>query len=226
VSAIGYAAFLEAKVGGHPDAGFRVDVDELPSFLFVWQAEIVQWALRKGRCAIFADTGLGKTGMQLAWAHAVAKRTQGRVLILAPLAVSAQTAREADRWGLPVAISRDGSEQDWIEWAAPVWYRATPGYPAGIRETDVLNVSHARDDRDERHLCPLQLGVIERAVRLYSNPGDVVLSPFGGIGSEGVGALRHGRRFVGIELKRSYFETACRNLQGAEGQLSLLSEAA
>jgi hypothetical protein len=114
--------------------------------------------------------------------------------------------------------------EEWIEWAAPVWYRAGDGYPGGIRETDVLNAAVAREDRDERHIAPLQLGVIERAVKLWSNPGDLVLSPFAGIGSEGYVALKHGRRFVGAELKQSYFETACRNLAAAEGQLSLLAE--
>lgn len=107
------------------------------------------------------------------------------------------------------------TQEEWIEWAAPVWYRATKAYPAGIRETDVMNVRQAREERDERHLCPLQLGVIERAVKLWSNPGDLVLSPFAGIGSEGVEALRHGRRFLGIELKPSYFDVACRNLRWA-----------
>lgn len=116
--------------------------------------------------------------------------------------------------------------EEWIEWAAPVWYRATASYPGGIRETDVLNAAVARDAPDERHIAPLQLGVIERAVKLWSNPGDLVMSPFAGIGSEGVGALRNNRRFVGVELKPSYFDTACRNLTAAEGQLSLLAEVA
>lgn len=116
--------------------------------------------------------------------------------------------------------------EEWIEWAAPVWYRATPNYPGGIRETDVLNAAVARDAPDERHIALLQLGVIERAVKLWSNPGDLVFSPFAGIGSEGVGALRNGRRFAGVELKPSYFATACRNLTTAEGQMSLLAEGA
>lgn len=126
----------------------------------------------------------------------------------------------SERYGNP-----DGwiTAEEWIEWAAPVWYRASEGYPGGIRETDVLNVAVARDDRDERHIAPLQLGVIERAVKLWSNPGDLVLSPFAGIGSEGYVALKHGRRFVGVELKQSYFDTACRNLTAAEGQMSLLA---
>jgi DNA modification methylase len=87
--------------------------------------------------------------------------------------------------------------EEWIEWAAPVWYRASEHYPGGIRETDVLNVSAARDEKDERHLCPLQLGVIERAVKLWSAPGEMVLSPFAGVGSEGFRALQLGRRFTG-----------------------------
>lgn len=114
--------------------------------------------------------------------------------------------------------------EEWIEWAAPVWYRAGDSYPGGIRETDVLNAQVARESRDERHIAPLQLGVIERAVKLWSNPGDLILSPFAGIGSEGYVALKQGRRFVGVELKESYFETACHNLLTAEGQLSLLAE--
>lgn len=108
--------------------------------------------------------------------------------------------------------------EEWIEWAAPVWYRAGPDYPGGIRETDVLNVSAARDERDERHLCPLQLGVIERAIKLWSAPGDLILSPFAGVGSEGVVSVGLGRRYVGVELKRSYWMTACRNI--AEAQAS------
>ena len=76
----------------------------------------------------------------------------------------------------------------------------------------MLNVSQARDKDDERHLCPLQLDVIERAVKLWTAPGEIVLSPFAGVGSEGVGALRLGRQFVGIELKASYWQQAAKNL--------------
>lgn len=115
------------------------------------------------------------------------------------------------------------TQQQWIEWAAPVWQRQSGKYPHGIRETNVLNVRVARDEKDERHLCPLQLDVIERCVKLWSNPGDLVLSPFAGIGSEGHIALRFQRRFVGVELKRSYFETACRNLEASEQQLELVT---
>lgn len=108
------------------------------------------------------------------------------------------------------------TEEEWIEWAAPVWYRQTKNYPGGIRETDVLNVAQARETDDERHLCPLQLGVIERAVKLWTNPGDTIFSPFAGIGSEGFEALKHGRKSIGIELKRSYWASAVRNMQSVE----------
>ena len=101
----------------------------------------------------------------------------------------------------------------WQEWASPVWMT--------VNQTDVLNVAEAKTDKDERHLTPLQLGVIERLVRLYSNPGDVVFSPFAGIGSEGVVSLQHGRKFVGIELKPEYYRTAVTNLDAATAQLSL-----
>ncbi len=118
------------------------------------------------------------------------------------------------------------TQDEWIEWAAPVWYRQATigksmgvGYPSndqatsGIRETDVLSPRRAREEDDEKHLCPLQLGVIERAVKLWSAPGDIVFSPFAGIGSEGYQALKLGRKFIGIELKPSYWEVACDNLE-------------
>lgn len=96
----------------------------------------------------------------------------------------------------------------WQEWASPVWMT--------VNQTLVLNVAAAREANDERHLCPLQLDVIERALIMWSNKGDAVLSPFMGIGSEGDCALRLGRKFVGAELKESYWRQACKNLDAAE----------
>jgi len=107
-----------------------------------------------------------------------------------------------------VPIHPDVSNDEWIEWARPIWY--------GIRESDTLNVAVARENDDERHICPLQLGTIERCVRLWSNPGELIVSPFAGIGSEGYEAVRLGRRFWGCELKVSYARTAVTNLQLAE----------
>jgi DNA modification methylase len=105
-------------------------------------------------------------------------------------------------------IVPDVSNEEWISWARPIWY--------GIRETETLNVVEARENKDERHICPLQLETIRRCVRLWSNPGDLVLSPFAGIGSEGYEAVRLGRRFLGIELKKSYYDCAVRNLGVAD----------
>jgi len=113
-------------------------------------------------------------------------------------------------------ITHESSEfpvEQWQEWASPVWMT--------VRQTRVLNVKAAREDRDEKHLCPLQLDVIERALVLWSNPGDVVLSPFMGIGSEGFCALKAGRKFIGTELKEAYFRQATINLDGAIAQQSL-----
>lgn len=112
-----------------------------------------------------------------------------------------------------VPIVNDVDNDTWIEWARPIW--------TGIRETRTLNVRASKDDADERHICPLQLDLIERAVRLWSNRGETVLSPFAGIGSEGVEAVRHGRRFVGCELKASYWRTAVDNLVSVERELSV-----
>jgi DNA modification methylase len=110
----------------------------------------------------------------------------------------------------PAPIIPDLTNDEWISWARPIWY--------GIRETKTLNYREARTEKDERHICPLQLDVIERCVRLWSAPGDLVCSPFAGIGSEGHVAVMKLRRFVGCELKREYYECAVRNLEAAESQ--------
>ena len=107
----------------------------------------------------------------------------------------------------------------WQRYASPVWMDINP--------SDTLQFRNARDNDDERHICPLQLDVIRRGVQLWSNPGDVVLSPFMGIGSEGHVALEMGRAFVGFELKPSYYQCAVKNLEAAiksRDQQSLFSE--
>lgn len=122
----------------------------------------------------------------------------------------------------------------WQRYASPVWMTtkgvddegfAVPCSPKrddpdregnGIDQSDTLNARSAREHDDERHLCPLQLDVIRRAIRLWTNPGDVVWSPFMGIGSEGVVALMEGRTFLGAELKESYYRQAVANLKAAK----------
>ena len=100
------------------------------------------------------------------------------------------------------------SHERWRRYASPVWMDINP--------SNTLQKESAREHDDERHICLLQLDVIDRGIHLWSNPGDVVLSPFAGIGSEGYESLRLGRRFIGIELKKSYFDQAVKNLANAE----------
>lgn len=108
---------------------------------------------------------------------------------------------------VPVESEGEVSRNDWIRWAEACW--------DDIRETDTLNVRGTKGTDDTRHICPLQLGVIDRIVRLFSNPGELVFSPFAGIGSEGYVALQLGRRFYGCELKDEYFQAATTNLARA-----------
>lgn len=104
------------------------------------------------------------------------------------------------------------SHHVWQRYASPIWW--------DINQSDTLNFRAARDDRDERHICPLQLQVITRCLELWTNPEDVVLSPFAGIGSEGFESVRMGRKFIGIELKESYYLHAIKNLKLAEKRKS------
>lgn len=112
----------------------------------------------------------------------------------------------------PIPIKNDVSNDEWIEWAQPVWW--------DIKETNTLNVRVAREDADERHICPLQLDFIERCVRLWSNPGEVVLSPFAGIGSEVYTARKLGRYGLGCELKPSYWRVAVNNMENLDAEMS------
>jgi DNA modification methylase len=116
----------------------------------------------------------------------------------------------------PKPVVKDKSKYPvewWQEVASPVWMTVDQGR--------VLNGEGARDHADEKHICPLQLDVIERGIELWTNANDVVFSPFAGIGSEGYGALRLGRRFIGSELKESYYRAAARNLRNATAQAEL-----
>lgn len=101
--------------------------------------------------------------------------------------------------------------EQWQKWASPIW--------TDINPSDTLQFRSAREHKDERHICPLQLEVIRRCVGLWSNPDDLIFSPFAGIGSEGYVALQMGRRFLGAELKQSYWAQACRNLNVAKADL-------
>lgn len=111
----------------------------------------------------------------------------------------------------PDPITHDPDDlpvSQWQELASPVWMK--------VNQTKVLNGRQAKGQQDEKHICPLQLDVIERCLTLYSNPGDLVLDPFNGIGSTGYQAVKMGRRYIGCELKPEYARQAVRFLQGAE----------
>lgn len=126
--------------------------------------------------------------------------------------VGDQDPRSGDGKAHPSPHSRKSSDDPalaiWQRYAEPVWW--------DIDQMDVLNYTLGKSEKDEKHICPLQLGLIRRVVDLWSRPGETVLSPFAGIGSEGTVAVQEGRRFVGVELKPSYWRIAQRNLKNAE----------
>jgi len=129
------------------------------------------------------------------------------------------------RVGIPdylMVFRKDGEHQHpvhcdipvdlWQQWASPVWM--------DIDYSNTLNKMDARDEKDEKHICPLQLDTIDRAVNLWSNKGDVVLTPFMGIGSEVYQSILNERKGVGFELKESYFREAVKNIQKAEAKMN------
>ena len=185
---------------------------------------------RSGECGLFDFRGLNirlgeRAGLVFEYDWAVRKnpqaqaiRTKSRELQFAGL----ESDRAKSRGSLPdyllkfrapgdnaIPIQGEGvSRESWIRWAECCW--------TDIRETDTLNVKEGRGDDDTKHICPLQLGVIERLVRLYSIEGEIVFSPFTGIGSEGFMAVKLGRRFYGCEIKDEYLRAAEMNLRRAE----------
>lgn len=109
----------------------------------------------------------------------------------------------------PISHTREEMPVEW-------WQNAAESVWMDIQQTNTLNVRMAKEAADEKHVCPLQLDLIERALMLWSNPGDVVLSPFMGIGSEGYVSLQLGRKFVGVELKQAYWRQAVKNMRSIE----------
>lgn len=105
---------------------------------------------------------------------------------------------------------------EWQDYASPVWDELNSPVWWDINQSDTLNARAAKDEESERHICPLQLPVIERCIRMYTNEGDTVFTPFLGIGSEVYQAVKMGRKGIGIELKKAYFDTAVRNMQSLE----------
>lgn len=183
---------------------------------------------RSGGCGLFDFRGLNiklgeRAGLVYEYDWAVRKnpqaqaiRTKSRELQFAGL----ESDRAKSRGALPdylikfrapgenaKAVNDSGqvSRNEWIDWAECCW--------TDIRETETLNKSEGRGDDDTKHICPLQLSVIDRLVRLYTDPGEVVFSPFTGIGSEGYIALKRNRRFYGCEIKAEYIDAAVKNCE-------------
>ena len=114
---------------------------------------------------------------------------------------------------VPIDSKLQVSRNQWIDWAEAAWF--------DIRETDTLNTKKAKGENDTKHICPLQLEVINRCIRLFSNPGELVFSPFAGIGSEGYMALKLDREFYGCEIKPEYIRAACKNLESVVSEVEI-----
>ena len=165
------------------------------------------------------------------WKDPVTAMTRTKALGL--LHKSIRERSEMTRMGIPdylITMRTPGESEEHVthtaeEFPVEVWQKVASPVWMDINQSDTLQYMSAREHDDEKHICPLQLGVIRRGVMLWTNPGDIVLSPFMGIGSEGYVALEMGRRFIGVELKGSYFAQAKANLAHAVAQTSdLFSE--
>jgi DNA modification methylase len=154
------------------------------------------------------------------WKDPVTAMTRTKALGL--LHKSIRERSEMCRMGIPdylITVRAPGESEHVThtndEFPVELWQRVASPVWMDINQSDTLQFKSAREHDDERHICPLQLEVIRRGVMLWTNPNDVVLSPFMGIGSEGYVALEMGRRFVGVELKDSYYQQAAKNLAAA-----------
>lgn len=252
-----YATFLETKAQAGAAHGFTPTF--LPDSLFDFQRALVEWAVRQGRAALYADTGLGKSVMALAWAENVVRHTNRPVLLLTPLAVGPQFVREGEKFGIACERSRDGTHSTEARIVVTNYQQLakfSPGGFAGVVCDESAILKHA--DAETRHdvteflrtvpyrllatatAAPndwTELGtssealgyfghvdmlgrffVIERALVLWSNPGEAVLTPFMGVGSEVYGAVRAGRKGIGVELKASYYHQAVKNCAAAKAE--------
>ena len=179
---------------------------------------------------IFEEAGFVLHSQVVIWKDPVTAMQRTKALGLLHKQIKKDSAMS--RQGIPdylVTMRKDGVNPEpvthtnetfpvnvWQRYASPVWMDINP--------SDTLQKESAREEKDERHICPLQLGVIRRGINLWTNKGDIVLTPFLGIGSEAFVALQHGRKAIGIELKTSYYEQAVKNCAGAVEfeQISLL----
>jgi DNA modification methylase len=180
---------------------------------FVYHSEVVIW--KDPVVAMQRTKALGLLHKQIVKDSAMSRQGIPDYLVTMrkPGENTNPIAGEFDHYaGMPDSFKSNGrfSIDVWQRYASPVWMDIDP--------SNTLQYRSARAEDDERHICPLQLDVIHRGLQLWSNPGDTVFSPFMGIGSEGYEALKMGRKYIGIELKESYFAQAEKNLKAAEDE--------
>jgi DNA modification methylase len=183
------------EVGLHDFRGLNIKLGERAGLVFEYD-----WAVRKNPQAQAIRTRSRE--LQFAGLESDRAKTRGT------LPDYLLKFRAAGDNAVPINSPNQVSRNQWIDWAECCWM--------DIKETDTLNVKEGRGDDDTKHICPLQLGVIDRLVRLFSNPGEVVFSPFTGIGSEGFVSVKLGRKFYGCEIKDEYHRAAQINLARAE----------
>lgn len=183
------------EVGLFDFRGLNIRLAERAGLVFEYD-----WAIRKNP----QSQAIRTKSRELQFSGLEADRAKSRGALPDYLLKFRVPGDNAERVNSPNQVTRE----NWINWAECCWM--------DIRETDTLNVKAGRGEDDTKHICPLQLGVIDRIVRLYSNPGEIVFSPFTGIGSEGFVSVKLGRKFYGCEIKDEYFSAALANLNKAE----------
>lgn len=182
------------EVGLHDFRGLNIRIGERAGLVYEYD-----WAIRKNPQAQAIRT----RSRELQFNGLEADRAKQRGTLLDYIIKFRVPGENKERINAKGQVSRN----EWIKWAEGCW--------TDIKETDTLNTKEAKSEEDTKHICPLQLGLIRRLVKLYSDPGEIVFSPFTGIGSEGYESVKEGRRFYGTELKPEYYETAKRNLAKA-----------
>lgn len=189
----------DGYIGLKDFSGMLIQAFEKEGFIYhdritIWKSPVVEVTRTKSigllHKTILKDSSMSRTGIP---DYILVFRNEGDNLV----PITHQDKDENKENYLPVSL--------WQKYAEPVWY--------DINYSDTLQYASARDEKDEKHICPLQLETIRRCLHLWSNEGDTVLSPFGGIGSEGYESLRLNRNYIGIELKESYYNQMQRNLK-------------
>ena len=189
----------DGYIGLKDFSGMLIQAFEKEGFIYhdritIWKSPVVEMTRTKSigllHKTIKKDSSLSRTGIP---DYILVFRNAGDNLV----PITHQDKDENKENYLPVNL--------WQKYAEPVWY--------DINYSDTLQYTSAREEKDEKHICPLQLETIRRCLHLWSNEGDTVLSPFGGIGSEGYESLRLNRNYIGVELKESYYKQMQRNLK-------------